>query len=55
MEAVMSAAEKVIDAVPNVITKAIPGQGDCPMQRQDQPGVEADMDPPPEYIKPEYK
>lgn len=51
----MSAAEKVIDAVPNAITKAIPGQGDCPMQRQDQPGVEADMDPPPEYIKPEYK
>ncbi|KAJ9525116.1 hypothetical protein QJQ45_017317, partial [Haematococcus lacustris] len=48
-------AVQVIDAVPNVITKAIPGQGDCPMQRQDQPGVEADMDPPPEYIKPEYK
>jgi len=53
--AAASAAEKAVDAVPNAITKAMPASDHIPPQRQDQPGVEAEMNPKPEYIKEDYK
>jgi len=45
-----------MDAVPNAVSKVVPTPGGVPLQAQsEQPGVEADMTPAPEYIKQEYK
>jgi len=57
MQAAMKAVEKASDAVPDVLTKNVPTPaGYVPPQRQEvQPGIEAEMNPKPEFIKPEYK
>jgi hypothetical protein len=58
METATKAVEAVADAVPDAVTQAaavVSPSGTAPPQRQDQPGVEADMHPAPEFVKAAYK